>query len=139
MGFENPSNEQEDLSQKVEEAESKLFEIKKMIKGMEVSVNVEREGEPISGSIDLENKKVEAHITPEGIKTGLSALANFLESQGAREKMQEWTEKINASTEEIRRRRDERTINEYAEQEGMTEKEVIEDILDEFGGEDEPT
>ena len=139
MGIEGSQNNQEDLGQKVEKEKSRLFEVRKMIKGMDVSVNVEREGEPISGSVDLENKRIEAHITPEGIRTGLQALAEFLEKTEIKEKVRGWTERINASRAEMQQRKDESTIKEYAEQEGMTEKEVVEDILDEFGDKNETT
>lgn len=132
MSIERPSIDNPENLEKT--AENKLFEVKKNIKGVDVTVNVGREGEPMSGSLDLEKKTIELNVTLEGIKNGLNALANglFEEPEEGKTKLGEWAEKIEASREERRRKSDGETIKKYAEQESMTEKEVIEDILSEF-------
>lgn len=112
--------------------ENLLFEVKRLIRGMDVSVGIERGQEPVRGTVDFENKRIEMRVTPEGIRRGVEAMSSFLNRSGIREKLAQAAEKARKETERRRKEHDEQTVREYAKQEGLTEKEIIEDLLDEL-------
>jgi FixJ family two-component response regulator len=144
MKFERQPTIKETVATKKEKEGDLLFEIKKIIKGVDVSVGIERGKEPITGSVDLVNKRVEARITPEGIRKGFKLFSDFMEKPETKEVMVDMAERMNKYAERKRRAREERrknkdkeTVGEYAKQEGKDEKEVVEEFLNELAREKE--
>jgi len=103
---------------------------------MDVSVGIERGQEPARGTVDFVNKKIEARVTPEGIRRGLEVVSSFLNRPDVKEtitgKLHEVAEKMRRKSEEMRREREKGAVSEYARQEGQIEKEVVEELLDEL-------
>ncbi|MDP3953814.1 MAG: zinc ribbon domain-containing protein [bacterium] len=137
MGFEKQTTSE--ASEPKEKGRKLLFEVNKKVGGMDVSIGIERGGGPASGLVDLENRKVEARVTPQDLRKGFELISDFLKSSKAQKVRDKVIQKMNEATEkmEIKRQKrqdkiDKETVKDYAEQEGMTEKEVIEEILGEL-------
>ena len=66
MGFENFSKPQE--AKKNSEKKDKFFSVVKELFGYKIEVGIEKDQKPMRIEIDTTTKKVEAFVTPEGIK-----------------------------------------------------------------------
>ncbi|MDP2676159.1 MAG: hypothetical protein Q8O83_00520 [bacterium] len=126
---ETRSQEREEEKNKKERGGS-LFEVAKNIKGFDVSAKIKAEGSPTKLSFDLNKKKIEINITPEGIKKGIETAYNFLHSPQA-EKVSEW---IKHKKEEL----DGRKKESYPKENIKTDLELIFDLIEETEKPDTP-
>lgn len=131
--FEQPKETSQEKEQ--EKKSGLLFEIKKRLRGFDVSVGIERGEEPITTKIDFINKEIEARITLEGVRKGFEAINKFLNDPQRIEKLQSFNRRLEQWLDEKRKERAQRTLKDYTKQEGKTEAEVVKELLDELGEE----
>lgn len=94
------AEQKEVIEDKEKKDENLIFEVEKKIGNFDVSVGIEKGKEPIRGSIDLENKRIEARITPEGVKKGIELIRGFFKKpEGADERMEEIKENFKSFAE----------------------------------------
>ncbi len=115
-----------------------IFEIKHHLGGFDVRLGISKEGKPFEGSIDFTEGKIEAHLTPDGVKRSIEAVDNFLSRPEVSATIRGWTEKIKAARRCLREKRvggkenAHQIIKEYARQESKTEAEVLDELLKEI-------
>lgn len=122
----------------VEERGDTVFEIKHRLGRFDVRLEVSKEGKPFESSVDLAEGKVEARLTPEGIKNGIEAVDDFLSRPDVSATIRGWTEKVKAARRKLREERvggktgAQQLLKEYAKQEGKTEAEILDELLAEI-------
>lgn len=128
-------------SRQIEHASEKnqpIFEIKYRLGRFDVQLGIRNEGEPFEGSVDFAEGKIEARLTPQGVKKGIEAVDDFLSRPDFSAAIRRWTEKVKAARAKLREKRiggkegAQQIIKEYAEQEGKKEAEVLDELLAEI-------
>lgn len=124
--------------------EEPTLEIRKFVRGFEFLLRIQKGERQIKAKIDLENKKIEAQITPEGIRRAVEVGVEFLNKPETVKTIDGWTEKLKRYREKLRQQRegkrteiDREIIRGYAQQEGRAEAEVVEEFLEEIRKETE--
>jgi hypothetical protein len=126
--FEKPPNEEK----------KPIFEVKKKIGKFDVLVELGQDKEPIRGGVDFETKKANIKITPEGVTKGIKAVNEFLKNPKNQERLEKFNNRLEdwlkKKKEQRGKEKAEEIIKDYAKQEGKEEIEIVEELLDELGG-----
>lgn len=111
MGFEDFSKQQE--TKKTSEKRDKFFSIVNEFFGYKVEVGIEKDQKPMRIEIDTTTKKVEAFVTPEGIK----AAYEFYKKSENQEKIKSFISSLFSASEESKeyRRKSEERLRQARE------------------------
>jgi len=141
MKFESSFNKSKEKKNPEKEEKKSIFEIRKKVKEFNILIGLKRDKEPLTGSIDLENKKAEIQVTPEGMVGAVKAISDFFKNPQNRKKVEDFSNKgrkwLSKKKEQKEDKKAKETIKDFAEQEGKKESEMIEEFLNEFKDKEE--